>query len=184
MELLFQHTAHAHERADLRNRTTSEQGNFKRIGQRIILGARQDAGPILRGFAVPLRKSQPSISPNIEFHDFPPYLDDAVLDTGFLEPEDLGSEKPGDPLPYLGRNIRSPETLLAAVDHFNRYNTATAAGSRPLTPHDAHNLAPDQEEQELQYQLQQAIKHTEENPDFNQDLDPDANPLEDVDEYY
>ncbi|KIK33063.1 hypothetical protein CY34DRAFT_27105 [Suillus luteus UH-Slu-Lm8-n1] len=106
-----------------------------------------------------------------------------MLDTGFLEPEDLGSEKPGDPLPYLGCNIRSPETLLAAVDHFDRYNTATAASLRPLTPHDAHNLPPDQEEQELQYQLQQAIKHAEENLDIDQDLDPDANPLEDVDEY-
>lgn len=177
------HTARAHERADLRNRTTSEQGNFKRVGEHIILGAREDAGPVLRGFAVPLHETPASISPNIEFYDFPPDLDDALLDTGFLEPEDLGSVKPGDPLPYLGRNIRSPETLLAAVDHFNRYNAATAAGSRPLTPHDAHNLPPDQEEHELQYQLQQAIKHAEENPDLDQDLDPDANPLEDVDEY-
>lgn len=41
------HTARAHERADLRNRTTSEQGNFKRVGEHIILGAREDAGPIL-----------------------------------------------------------------------------------------------------------------------------------------
>ncbi|KAG2351109.1 hypothetical protein BDR07DRAFT_1502581, partial [Suillus spraguei] len=54
------------------------------------------------------------------------------------------------------------------------YNTATAAGSRPLTPHDAHNL---------QYQLQQAIQHAEENPDLNQDIDPESNPLEDIDEY-
>ncbi|KAG2066579.1 hypothetical protein BDR04DRAFT_1121104 [Suillus decipiens] len=158
-------------------------GNFKHIGQRIILGTHQDAGPILRGFAVPLHESQPSISPNIKFRDFPLDLDDAVLDTGFLEPEDLGSEKPGDTLPYLGHNIRSPEILLAAIDHFDRYNTATAAGSHPLTPHDAHNLPPDQEEQELQYQLQQAIKHAEENPDLDQDLDPDANHLKDIDEY-
>ncbi|KAG2052952.1 hypothetical protein BDR06DRAFT_972639 [Suillus hirtellus] len=158
-------------------------GNFKHVSERIILGACKDAGPILQGFTVPLHETPASISLNIEFYDFPLDLDDALLDTGFLEPEDLGFGKPGDPLPYLGHNIWSPETLLAAIDHFDRYNAATAAGSCPLTPHDAHNLPPDQEEHELQYQLQQAIKHAEENSDLDQDLDPDANPLEDVDEY-
>ncbi|KAG2142992.1 hypothetical protein DEU56DRAFT_910932 [Suillus clintonianus] len=156
------HTACAHERADLRNQTTSEQGNFQCI--------------------VPLCEPPTPISPNFEFYDFPMDLDDMVLDTRY-EPEDLGSERRGDPLPYFGRNIQSPETLLAAIDHFDRYNTATAAGSRPLTPHDAHNLPQDQEEHNLQYQLQQAIQHAEENPDLDQDIDLDANPLEDVDKY-
>ncbi|KAG1722930.1 uncharacterized protein EDB91DRAFT_1255845 [Suillus paluster] len=180
--LIPAHTARAHERADLHNQTTSEQGNFQHIGECIILGPHEDAGPILRGFAVPLREPPTPISPNFEFYDFPPDLDDMVLDTGY-EPEDLGSERPGDPLPYFGRNIQTPETLLAAIDHFDRYNAATAAGSRPLTPHDAHNLPRDQEEHNIQYQLQQAIQHAEENPDLDQDIDPDTNPLEDVDEY-
>lgn len=43
----------------------------------------------------------------------------------------------------LGLNFHSPEALLAAVDHFSAYNTATVAGARLLKSHEAHQFSDD-----------------------------------------
>jgi hypothetical protein len=118
-----------------------------------------------------------------EFHD---PLEDAVLDYGVLTDADLGIPTPGSPLPNLGPNICSPEALIAAVEHFDAYNNATAAGSRRLTAHDAHELPidPDQRafEQHLAKALEQHVDRAEDGLDgLEAEVDIDAN-FDDQDE--
>lgn len=124
----------SHERSDLRQRTLADQAHFtRRVGQHIPQ-AHADVRPIPRGFSVPLHEPPPPLSP--EFND---PLDDTILDSALTD-EDLGIPTPGSPLPNLGPNVRSPDALLAAIDHFDAYSAVTMAGARPLTAHDAHRL--------------------------------------------
>ncbi|KAG2066534.1 hypothetical protein BDR04DRAFT_1121077 [Suillus decipiens] len=155
--------------------------NFTRVGQRVILGAHTDAGPVPRGFTVPLHEPTPPLS--LDFHD---PLEDAILDYGVLTEADLGIATPSSPLPNLGPNMRSPEALIAAIDHFDAHNNATAAGSRPLTPHDAHQLPVDPEQHAFERQLArtfeemqdedvQHVDQVDEGLDDDVDIDVDAN---------
>ncbi|KAG1846632.1 hypothetical protein F4604DRAFT_1688312 [Suillus subluteus] len=155
--------------------------NFTRVGQHVILGAHTDAGPVPRGFTVPLHKPIPPLSP--DFHD---PLEDAILDYGVLTEADLGIATPSSPLPNLGPNMRSPKALIAAIDHFDMYNNATATGSRPLTPHDAHQLPVDPEQHAFEWQLAwtfkemrdedvQHVDQVDEGLDDDVDIDVDAN---------
>ncbi|KAG1727359.1 uncharacterized protein EDB91DRAFT_1021157, partial [Suillus paluster] len=102
------------------------------------------------------------ISPDVDFQD-PPRMSESrieqeMLDYGFLTGEDLDLMTHGSALPNLGSNFHSPEALFAAVDHFGAYNRATAAGSRPLTPHAAHHLPPDAEQRRFERDLVNAIE--------------------------
>ncbi|KAG1740077.1 hypothetical protein EDD22DRAFT_1008249 [Suillus occidentalis] len=112
--------------------------------------AHANEGPVLCGFVVPLHEPLPPLSPDVEFHDPPCISDSAVeqdmLDYGFLTGEDLDIMTHGSALPNLGPNFHSPEALLTTIDHFNAYNTATAAGGRPLTTHEAYHLPIDPEQ--------------------------------------
>ncbi|KAG1747039.1 uncharacterized protein EDB91DRAFT_1079678 [Suillus paluster] len=118
--------------------------NFRHVGGHIMPGARADEGPISHGFAVPLHEPLPPLSLDVEFHD-PPHISDStveqeMLDFGFLTGKDLDIMTHGRALPNLRPNFHSLEALLTAVDHFDGYNTATAAGGQPLTAHEAHCL--------------------------------------------
>jgi len=135
----------AHERADLRNQTVTAQAQHKIPGLPAV-----QVGPVPHGFSVDLHEPPPPISPDVEFHDPVRTSDCAVeqemLDHGTLTGEDLDLMVHGSALPNLGPNFHSPEALLAAVNHFSQYNSATAAGARPLTTYMAHHLPPDPEQ--------------------------------------
>ncbi|KAG1841027.1 hypothetical protein DFJ58DRAFT_732636 [Suillus subalutaceus] len=148
------HVFRSHERSDLRQRTLADQANFARcVGQRIISQGDADIEPVPRGFSVPLHEPPPPLSP--EFRD---PLEDVVLDYGALTDVDFGIATSSGPLPNLGPNMRSPKVLIAAVDHFDVYNNATAAGSRPLTAHDAHKLPLDPEQRAFEQQLAKTVE--------------------------
>ncbi|KAG1729232.1 hypothetical protein EDD22DRAFT_960948 [Suillus occidentalis] len=165
-----------------------QQANFRRVGAHIMPRAHTNEGPVLRGFAVPLREPLPPLSPDVEFHDPPRISDSAVeqdmLDYGFLTGEDLDIMTHGSALPNLGPNFHSPEALLAAVDHFDAYNTATAAGGRPLTTHEAYHLPIDPEQCALDRQLAKVFDEVREEElqqvdqvdgdDLDVDIDVDA----------
>lgn len=182
------HTARAHERSDLLNQSVSSQANFRRVGAHIMPIAHANEGPVLRGFAVLSREPQPPLSPDVEFHDPPRISDSAVeqdmLDYGFLTGEDLDIMTHGSALPNLGPNFHSPEALLAAVDHFDAYNAATAAGGRPLTTHEAYCLPIDPEQRALDRQLAKVFDEVQEEElqqvdqvdgdDLDVDIDVDA----------
>lgn len=149
----------SHERADLRNHTVIAQAQHKRLG---TLNVQVLAGPVPRGFAVPLHEPSPPLSPDVEFHDPIRTSDCAVeqemLDHGTLTGEDLDLMVYGSDLPNLGPNFHSPDALLAAVDHFSEYNTRTEAGAHPLTAHIAHHLPPDPERRAAEHQLEAMLE--------------------------
>ncbi|KAG1845082.1 hypothetical protein DFJ58DRAFT_730932 [Suillus subalutaceus] len=106
--------------------------------------------------------------------------------TGYLQKQDLGIATPSSPLPNLGPNMRSPEALIAAIDHFDVYDNATATGPRPLTPHDAHQLPVDPEQHAFERQLARTFKEMRDEDvehvdqvdkglDDDVDIDVDAN---------
>ncbi|KAG1829380.1 hypothetical protein DFJ58DRAFT_737372 [Suillus subalutaceus] len=114
------HVFRSHERSDLRQRTLADQANFAwRVGQRIISQGDADIEPVPRGFSVPLHEPPPPLSP--EFRD---PLEDVVLDYGALTDVDLVF----------------PEALIAAVDHFDAYNNATAGEDHTDLSHLPHHL--------------------------------------------
>lgn len=186
--LVAEHIFRAHQRSDLLRKTTVSQTHFRRAGERFVLRATQDPGPVARSFSVPLEDPQPPISPNVEFHD-PPRMSESpveqeMLDCGFLTGEDLDIMTHGHALPNLGPNFHSPEALLFAVDHFGAYNRATAAGSRPLTANDAHHLQPDPEQRQFEHDLSNTIEEMQhkEVPLLDENEDDDLHQIDiDVD---
>lgn len=146
-----------HERADLRNHTIIAQAQHKRLGTPNV-----QAGPVPRGFAVPLHEPSAPLSPDVEFRDPVRTSDCAVeqemLDHGVLTGEDLDLMVYGSDLPNLGPNFHSPEALLAAVDYFSEYNNRTQAGAYPLTAYRAHHLPPDLEQRAAERQLEAMLE--------------------------
>ncbi|KAG2103693.1 uncharacterized protein F5147DRAFT_274411 [Suillus discolor] len=160
--LIEEHTARAHARRDLREKTVASQAEFRRVGERFVPSAAQDTRPVLRGYSVPLHEPQPLLSPNAQFQD-PRCISESpveqeMLDYGLLTGEDLDLMTHGIALPNLGPNFHSPEALLDAVDHFGAYNAATSSGSRPLTSYEAHHLPPDPEQHALNRQIEDAFE--------------------------
>ncbi|KAG1852439.1 hypothetical protein DFJ58DRAFT_885236 [Suillus subalutaceus] len=130
------HVFRSHERSDLCQQTLADQANFaRRVGQCIISQGDADIEPVPRGFSVPLHEPPPPLSP--EFRD---PLADVVLDYGALTDVDFGIATSSGPLPNLGPNMRSPEALIAAVDHFDAYNNATAGEDHTDLLHLPHHL--------------------------------------------
>ncbi|KIJ13694.1 hypothetical protein PAXINDRAFT_13450 [Paxillus involutus ATCC 200175] len=176
----------AHERTDLRQRTTAAQARFQ--SPRFIPSAQRDTGPVSRSFPVPLHPPPPPLSPDLEFHDPPRTSDSPVeqemLDNGFLTGEDLDIMTFGRDLPNLGPNFHSPEALIAAVDHYTAYNAATSAGAHPLTAHQAHHLPITPEERAIQQQLERLADEIQHNQsgdfddDFQAGLDEDEIDIE------
>jgi hypothetical protein len=168
--------SHAHERADLRQRTSAAQARFQ--SSRFIPSAQPDAGPVSRTFPVPLHPPPPPLSPYVEFHNPPRTSDSAVeqqmLDNGFLTGEDLDIMTFGSDLPNLGPNFQSPEALIAAMDHFMAYNNACTAGARSLTSRDAHHLATDPEERALQRQIEKLTDEVRQGQSDDFEADPEA----------
>ncbi|KAG1907550.1 uncharacterized protein F5891DRAFT_974250 [Suillus fuscotomentosus] len=162
------HVIRNHKRSNLLNETLQSQIHYKRIAGRIIPGPQSDVGPVPRGFAVSLCEPAPSLSPHFEPH----FSDSAVLDSGCLRDEDLRITTQDDAMPHLGP-FHSLEALLTAVNHFDKYNSATAAGSRPLTPHDAHHLPADPDQANFDRELQRALEYVQEHQDEEEEADPD-----------
>ncbi|KAG1743168.1 uncharacterized protein EDB91DRAFT_230405 [Suillus paluster] len=132
--LIPEHTARAHERRDLREKTAASQAQFKR----------------------------PLLSPDVQFHD--PHrisespVEQEMLDYGFLTGEDVDLMTHCSNLPNLGPNFHSPEALHDAVDHFSAYNAASSSSSRPLTSYEAHHLPHDPEQRALDREIEKAIE--------------------------
>jgi hypothetical protein len=166
--LIPAHVIRNHKRSNLLNENLQSQIHYKRIAGRIIPGPQSDVGPVPHGFAVSLREPAPPLSPHFEPH----FSDSAVLDSGCLRDEDLRITTQDDAMPHLGP-FRSPEALLTAVNHFDKYNSATAAGSRPLTPHDAHHLPADPDQANFDRELQRALEYAQEHQDEEEEADPD-----------
>ncbi|KAG1748493.1 uncharacterized protein EDB91DRAFT_1245193 [Suillus paluster] len=160
--LIPEHTARAHERRDLREKTAASQAQFKRVGERFVPSAAQEAGPVPRGYSVPLHDPQPLLSPDVQFHDPHRILESPVeqemLDYGFLTGEDVDLMTHGSNLPNLGPNFHSPEALHDAVDHFSAYNAASSSSSRPLTSYEAHHLPHDPEQRALDREIEKAVE--------------------------
>ncbi|KAG1804315.1 uncharacterized protein BJ212DRAFT_1304335 [Suillus subaureus] len=108
------------------------------------------AGPVPCRFTVPLHEPSAPLSPDVQFRDPVQTSNCAVeqemLDHSVLTGEDLDLMVYSSDLPNLGPNFHSPEALLAAVDHFSKYNAGTEAGAHLLTAHTAHYLPPDPEQ--------------------------------------
>ncbi|KAG1727962.1 uncharacterized protein EDB91DRAFT_1086263 [Suillus paluster] len=123
----------------------------------------------------------PLLLPRFEFPD-PPQMSESpvkqeMLDYRFLTGEDLDIMTHGSELPNLGPNFHSPEAMLDAVNHFEDYNTRTAADSHPLTSHLAHNLPNDPELRAMQCEFEHAYKQLQEEEkcaDTHADEDEDA----------
>ncbi|KIM59498.1 hypothetical protein SCLCIDRAFT_16493 [Scleroderma citrinum Foug A] len=81
-----------------------------------------------------------------------------MLNHGVLTQEDIDIQIHGSDLPSLGPNFHSPEALLNAVDHYEKYNTLTAAGAHPLNTYHAHHLPPDPEAYCMQRDLQKTLE--------------------------
>ncbi|KAG0693068.1 hypothetical protein DFH29DRAFT_881751 [Suillus ampliporus] len=151
----------SHERADFRKETTMAQAQHRRLGMPPM-----QAGPVPRGFSVPLHEPSAPLSPDVEFHDPVRTSDCAVeqemLDHGILTGEDLDLMVHGSELPNLGPNFHSPEALLACE-----------AGARPLTAYTAHHLLPDPEQHAAARQLEKMLEEVR-----NQQEQADDNVIE------
>jgi hypothetical protein len=168
--LLPAHVVRSHERSDLLAQSVTSHARFKRVGGRIIPSAQTlDARSVPRTFEIPLHKPPPLLSPDFEPH----FSDSEVLDTGLIH-EDLGITNNQSPFPNLGPNFRSAPGLLTAIDHYDMYNAATAAGSRPLTPREAHNLPVDPEQEMLERELAKAFEELQQEQDKDVSIDEDS----------
>lgn len=145
------HVVRSHERADLLQQTMTSQSTFKRIGAH-IMPSQPDPRPISRSFAVPLRENTPTLALDYEPH----FSESAVLDYGNLTEQDLDTT---NDLPSMGPNFQTPEALLAAVDHFEVYNAATA---------DFQDLLHEALEKEMNDELDAEFLGDEDQPDDNE----------------
>ncbi|KAG1780909.1 hypothetical protein EV702DRAFT_1193741 [Suillus placidus] len=162
------HVVRNHKHLHLLNETLQSQVHYKHTGGRIIPGSQSDVGLVAHGFAVSLREPTPLLSPHFEPH----FSDSAVLDSGCLRDEDLRITTQDDAMPNFGP-FHSLEALLTAINHFDEYNSATAAGSRPLMPCDTHHLPADPDQANFDRELQRALEYAQEHQDKEEEADPD-----------
>ncbi|KAG2059487.1 hypothetical protein BDR06DRAFT_967985 [Suillus hirtellus] len=98
----------------------SLSSHYKRVGECIVPTAIQDAGPVPRGFAIPLHELQPPLSLDVTFQDpcriSESPVEQEMLDYDFLTGEDLDLMTHGTDLPNLGLNFHSPEALHDAIE--------------------------------------------------------------------
>ncbi|KIM51792.1 hypothetical protein SCLCIDRAFT_18301 [Scleroderma citrinum Foug A] len=81
-----------------------------------------------------------------------------MLNHGTLTQEDIDIQIHGSDLPNLGPNFHSPEALLDAVDHYEKYNALTAAGAQTLNTYHAHHPPPDPEAHHMQRDLEKTLE--------------------------
>ena len=81
-----------------------------------------------------------------------------MLNHGTLTQEDIDIQIHGSDLPNLGPNFHSPEALLDAVDHYEKYNALTAAGAQTLNTYHAHHPPPDPEAHHMQCDLEKTLE--------------------------
>ena len=110
----------------------------------------------------PYPQKGPILQPIANFHDPPACSSSAVkqemLNHGMLTQEDIDIQIHGSDLPNLGPNFHSPEALLDAVDHYEKYNALTAAGAQTLNTYHAHHPPPDPEAHHMQCDLEKTLE--------------------------
>ncbi|KAF8887304.1 hypothetical protein BD779DRAFT_1470716 [Infundibulicybe gibba] len=172
--------ARTHVRAQSRAHTFQAASTTSRHIHTTPCGRRAGSGQILITNPKPLAPPVPELI--VPKHTFPEPVDRETLEQHrFLDGGGPDHQFFGSKLPNLGPSVHDPHALLGLVDHYENYNVAAIAATRPLTIHDAlrNPPPPDRYEDEFMDIFRQVFdeeKFIEDNIDIDQPDPIDAQP--------